>query len=355
MSLLSEKFSRFPNIDDSDLECHDTLDTSTLDTEMQSCSWRSQDLDFISNVLITEVSANPYYLESKQPYLTNSMRSLLMDWLMEISSEFYLKRETCYKAMSYVDRYLSESTPVKKEHFQLLGLTACFIAAKCEEISYPKMTDFIKAAGGIYTCHDVRLMERMILKTLKWKITQPTSITVCDWLMTQWDSYAQNELGDRSHTITLKDSKGYKKFREIVQLIDASSLDIGYLRFRPRIIAACSCYMILFKHVKEQKYAPILLYESYKEEYEEEYVRNFMDLFLNFVSAALEIFVYDEMFACGNFLNRFVDVQVCYEFPPVCKTGFRPENHYQEFLSFQTHNPLCVQMVQMKNKGNFVS
>ncbi|OMJ90105.1 hypothetical protein SteCoe_7593 [Stentor coeruleus] len=72
----------------------------------------------------------------------------------------------------------------------------------------------------------------------------PTSITIRDWLMTQWDIYVQNELGDKSYAITLKDSKGYKKFTEIVQLIDASSLDIGYLKFRPRIITVCACYMI---------------------------------------------------------------------------------------------------------------
>ena len=38
MSIFSEKFSRFPQVECEDLECHDTLDTSTLDTDMRDYS-----------------------------------------------------------------------------------------------------------------------------------------------------------------------------------------------------------------------------------------------------------------------------------------------------------------------------
>jgi len=34
------------------------------------------------------------------------MTSILHDWLMEVSEEFMLKRETYYKAIEYTERFL---------------------------------------------------------------------------------------------------------------------------------------------------------------------------------------------------------------------------------------------------------
>ena len=46
--------------------------------------------------------------------------------------EFSLKRETYTLAVGYVDRYLSRTKCLSKVKFQLLGVTALFIAAKME-------------------------------------------------------------------------------------------------------------------------------------------------------------------------------------------------------------------------------
>lgn len=359
MSLLSEKLSKVPHIHSPDLHCHDTFDTIetleslTLDSEMQTHIWTPQDKDFISTTLTNDFTANPYYLQSKQPFLTNSMRSLLIDWIIEISSEFYLKRETCYKAISLVDKYLSESSCIKKDHLQLIGLSSLFISAKYEEISYPKITDFIKAAGGIYICQDMKNMEKKILIALQWKIPQANSMSICNWLMTQWDCFIIETLGNKGQTVTFKDMRGYRRYREAVQLLDSCCLDIGVLRFKNRIIAACVCYLVLFKHFKEQKYAMLIDGGVYRLEFEVEYARMFMELFLNFCSAALEIYNYDELYMCGEYLISFFDIQVSYELPCVCKTGVRADENYQAFLDYQTYNPACLEAVQMKINNNF--
>ena len=36
------------------------------------------------------------------------MRAILIDWMMEVSNEFMLKKETLYLAINYTDRYLSK-------------------------------------------------------------------------------------------------------------------------------------------------------------------------------------------------------------------------------------------------------
>lgn len=43
------------------------------------------------------------------------MRSVLFDWMMEVCTEFKLKRETYYLAMNYVDKYLSIKETTKNE------------------------------------------------------------------------------------------------------------------------------------------------------------------------------------------------------------------------------------------------
>ena len=47
--------------------------------------------------------ADPRYM-AKHPTMKGRMRSLLADWMIEVSEEFGLHRETYYVAMNFVDR-----------------------------------------------------------------------------------------------------------------------------------------------------------------------------------------------------------------------------------------------------------
>lgn len=59
------------------------------------------------------------------------MRTILIDWLVEVQENFELFHETLYLSVKIVDRYL-EQQEVKKEYLQLVGATAMLIAAKFE-------------------------------------------------------------------------------------------------------------------------------------------------------------------------------------------------------------------------------
>ncbi|PNF17944.1 hypothetical protein B7P43_G17983 [Cryptotermes secundus] len=69
----------------------------------------------------------PGYMK-KQPYITYSMRSVLVDWLVEVAEEYHLQTETLYLAVSYIDRFLSFMSVVHSK-LQLVGTAAMFIAA----------------------------------------------------------------------------------------------------------------------------------------------------------------------------------------------------------------------------------
>lgn len=72
------------------------------------------------------------YLD-KQPELSEKMRVVLVDWMVEVQQSFELNHETLYMAVKIVDHFLMRSF-VSRARFQLLGLTAILIAAKVDVI-----------------------------------------------------------------------------------------------------------------------------------------------------------------------------------------------------------------------------
>jgi hypothetical protein len=59
-----------------------------------------------------------------QPYLGPQMRSILLDWIMDVCESYKMHRETLYLAIDYVDRYLAIQKDVPKAHLQLIGMNS---------------------------------------------------------------------------------------------------------------------------------------------------------------------------------------------------------------------------------------
>lgn len=72
----------------------------------------------------------PAYMTS-QPDISASMRTILVDWLIEVQENFELFHETLYLSVKLTDRFLSLKD-VKREYLQLVGATCMLIAAKFE-------------------------------------------------------------------------------------------------------------------------------------------------------------------------------------------------------------------------------
>lgn len=64
----------------------------------------------------------------KQPDINHSMRTILVDWLVEVCEEYRLQSETLCLAVSYIDRFLSTMSVVRAK-LQLVGTAAMFIAS----------------------------------------------------------------------------------------------------------------------------------------------------------------------------------------------------------------------------------
>lgn len=111
----------------------------------------------------------------KQPDITQSMRTILVDWLVEVCEEYRLQNETLCLAISYIDRFLSYMSVVRAK-LQLVGTAAMFIAAKYEEIYPPDVGEFVYITDDTYTRSQVLRMEQLILKVLSFDLSVPTSL-----------------------------------------------------------------------------------------------------------------------------------------------------------------------------------
>ncbi|KAK6486634.1 cyclin-A1-like [Huso huso] len=109
----------------------------------------------------------------KQPDITNSMRIILVDWLVEVGEEYKLHSETLYLAVNYLDRFLS-CMAVLRGKLQLVGTAAVLLASKYEEIYPPEVDEFVYITDDTYTKKQVLRMEHLLLKVLAFDLTVPT-------------------------------------------------------------------------------------------------------------------------------------------------------------------------------------
>ena len=61
--------------------------------------------------------------------ITPGMRAVLIEWITGMHHQLQLYRETLFLTVNIIDRFLS-ITPISRDCFQLLGITAVLIASK---------------------------------------------------------------------------------------------------------------------------------------------------------------------------------------------------------------------------------
>ena len=82
------------------------------------------------------------------------MRETLMGWLVEVHPQLCFNSHTLYLAVLIVDKYC-HSRPINRNKYQLLGITALFIAAKYEEVRTPKLKHYYAICGGEYSIETI--------------------------------------------------------------------------------------------------------------------------------------------------------------------------------------------------------
>ncbi|XP_014784653.1 G2/mitotic-specific cyclin-A [Octopus bimaculoides] len=166
----------------------------------------------------------PTYM-NKQTDITHSMRSILVDWLVEVTEEYKLLSDTLFLAVNYIDRFLSVMA-VNRGKLQLLGTACMFIASKFEEIEAPDLGEFVYITDDTYTRNQVLKMEQLILKVLSFTVAVPTATTFLDHYF-------------HEATLDKKQFQYLARFLLELTLLDADP----YLQYKPSIIAAAAFFL----------------------------------------------------------------------------------------------------------------
>ncbi|KAL7533803.1 hypothetical protein ACHAXR_005450 [Thalassiosira sp. AJA248-18] len=193
----------------------------------------------------SSTSVRPLYMEDQQ-FINERMRSILVDWLVEVHLKFKLVPETLYLTVNIIDRYLAK-TEVSRPKLQLVGVTALLIASKYEEIYPPELRDLVYICDRAYSKLEILDMEEIILKKLEYQITIPSA-----------------------HAFLVRYLKAAHADKKIVQLscfiLDGTLQSYNMLHYLPSQLAAAAVY-IARRTVGRNAWSPTLLkYAQYRDE-----------------------------------------------------------------------------------------
>ncbi|RLV95177.1 G1/S-specific cyclin CLN2 [Spathaspora sp. JA1] len=156
------KSSNF-NLHSMEFKCHSTA----------ICDYQ---MEMLHHLLTVESKTLPSMtLIEQQPEIKLGMRPLLLDFLMEVITILNLSRSTFPLTVNLIDRYCSTRI-VKKQHYQLLGLTSLWISCKNLDSKFkiPTLNDLKKICVDSYYKELFIEMEKHILKSLEWMVNSPT-------------------------------------------------------------------------------------------------------------------------------------------------------------------------------------
>ncbi len=159
-----------------------------------------------------------------QSDINEKMREILFDWLIEVHKKFKLSDNTLYITGNLIDRFTEKKPELKRTKYQLLGVSAMFIASKYNEIYSPESKDYSYITDDAFTKKEVVEMEMEILKELNYTITFPTQY---------------NFLEIFRKLLNMDD----KSFHLSLYFIDICFINYKMIKYKPSFLAAASCLL----------------------------------------------------------------------------------------------------------------
>lgn len=126
---------------------------------------------------------------STEPMINESDRVKIVDWCYSVVDQCKFDRETVAISMEMVDRFLSTPSAIARDalrdrkRFQLVAITAMYVAIKTNEQMAFGSGSFAKMSRGIYSKEDIEAMERSMLDGLSWRVCAPTSIQMAHHIL----------------------------------------------------------------------------------------------------------------------------------------------------------------------------
>ena len=174
-----------------------------------------------------------YNYMNNQIEINEQMRSILIDWIIDVHYKFGFTDETLFMTVLIIDRYAT-IRQISRAKLQLLGITAFMIACKHEEIDLPKIEDFLYITDNAYVKDEMIKMENDILGALNFSLLYPSPIKFFEYLSVNFN------FSKKLHFMG--------KF-----LMESFLIDIKYIKYKPSVIS-CACAYITMKFFKIEGY-----------------------------------------------------------------------------------------------------
>lgn len=217
--LIDSKVQLPPGVEDIDALSNDPLTVSEYANDIY-------DYYFIKE---KEVHPSPNHLAS-HPELTAEMRSMLIDWLVDVHNRLAKTGDVLFLNVYLMDRFLtllSQQRParmIKRVHFQLLGIACLFIASKIEEVNAICVADLCFLCENKFPREEIIKLESIVLSTLGFNLTVPTALQFLRRFT------RAGGLEPEVHMLTR-------------YLLDSSLGEYGMLQYLPSMVAAAALYL----------------------------------------------------------------------------------------------------------------
>ena len=223
----SEKEDKLDNTKSIDMTKENEMDVSEESLEKNEEVYIDEIFENLKNEeLNNKYKINPNYFIF-QNEINNKMRIILINWLAEVHTKLNFKEETFYTTIYIIDAYLSRKF-IKRTNFQLLGVTALYIATKLNEIYIRRIKDYVFITDNAYREEELVIMESDICKTLNFNFLIPTSLSFYEIISKKFGLD--------------KDIHKYNFGKFLIQsfLINGKSLNYDY-----SLISYAVCYMVI--------------------------------------------------------------------------------------------------------------
>ncbi|KAJ4885798.1 Cyclin-B1-3 [Raphanus sativus] len=198
------------------------IDSADRDNDLAAVEYVEDMYSFYKEV--ENESKAQMYMQT-QTEINEKMRSILVDWLVDVHVKFDLSPETLYLTINIIDRFLSLKTIPRRE-LQLLGVSALLIASKYEEIWPPQVNDLVYVTDNTYQSKQILMMEKTILGCLEWYLTVPTQyVFLARFIKASVPSVPDPEMENMVHF-----------------LAELGLMHYDALKFRPSMLAASAVY-----------------------------------------------------------------------------------------------------------------
>ena len=145
--------------------------------ELLSKMVRDDYANSIIETLLEDEEINENYLFNHK--ITERMRSRMVDWMIEVLSNYNCDQSTFFEAVNLMDRYFKVCSKkgriLNPEELHIIGVTSMFTASKYQDI-YPLRLRIIheKIAHKKLSCEEIKSKEEEMAKLLNYSVGVPT-------------------------------------------------------------------------------------------------------------------------------------------------------------------------------------